>query len=282
MAKGMLPTTVKCPAKVSVLIATLRKEFPREMAKAEEKVRAERGAIGGAARFAIVGEMCCVLSIDMRTGDEKAAASRWTCSRSAMPSSRWAAYQQAVARSTYEASSAFLESYEWRRVRMQAIKKYGSRCQCCGATPADGAVMNVDHIKPRRLFPQLALDIDNLQILCNPCNHGKGNWDMTDWRKPAATDWVVREPEETWAAEEFEACKADWEAAGLDALVKEVLWDTKNGVCMVMTWNIAQPTAAHWAKVREVFRNHISQFEVDGIIYHRDDFTRDYAVEGEQ
>lgn len=76
----------------------------------------------------------------------------------------------------------FLASYEWRRVRMVALKKYGPRCQCCGSTPADGAVMNVDHIKPRKLFPHLALDVNNLQVLCHECNHGKGNWDMTDWR----------------------------------------------------------------------------------------------------
>ena len=81
------------------------------------------------------------------------------------------------------ASDEFLSTYEWRRVRMMALKKYGPRCQCCGATPADGAVMNVDHIKPRKLFPSLALDINNLQILCHNCNHGKGNWDQTDWRQ---------------------------------------------------------------------------------------------------
>lgn len=85
-------------------------------------------------------------------------------------------------RKTGVASDAFLSTYEWRRVRMMALKKYGPRCQCCGATPADGAVMNVDHIKPRKLFPNLALDINNLQILCHNCNHGKGNWDQTDWR----------------------------------------------------------------------------------------------------
>jgi 5-methylcytosine-specific restriction endonuclease McrA len=42
--------------------------------------------------------------------------------------------------------------------------------------------MNVDHIKPRKQFPWLALDIDNCQILCQACNHGKGNWSQTDWR----------------------------------------------------------------------------------------------------
>lgn len=80
------------------------------------------------------------------------------------------------------ASDAFLSTFEWRKVRMEALKKYGPRCQCCGATPATGAVMNVDHIKPRKKWPSLALDVNNLQILCHECNHGKGNWDDTDWR----------------------------------------------------------------------------------------------------
>lgn len=78
-------------------------------------------------------------------------------------------------------SDAFLLTYEWRVVRMQALTKYGAQCQCCGVSPPR-AVMNVDHVKPRKLFPQLALDVDNLQILCDACNHGKSNWDQTDWR----------------------------------------------------------------------------------------------------
>ena len=80
------------------------------------------------------------------------------------------------------ASKDFLQTYEWRVLRMKALKKYGARCMCCGATPATGAVMNVDHIKPRKHFPELALELSNLQILCHECNHGKGNWDATDWR----------------------------------------------------------------------------------------------------
>ena len=89
-------------------------------------------------------------------------------------------------------SDAFLQTYEWRRVRMEALKKYGPVCQCCGASPATGAVINVDHIKPRKLFPHLALDVNNLQILCNPCNHGKGNWDMTDWRPSEEPPELIR------------------------------------------------------------------------------------------
>ena len=77
----------------------------------------------------------------------------------------------------------FLASYEWRRVRMQVLKRDGAKCACCGATPADDKVMNVDHIKPRKHHPELALDLNNLQVLCDVCNHGKGNWDQTDWRE---------------------------------------------------------------------------------------------------
>jgi HNH endonuclease len=83
----------------------------------------------------------------------------------------------------YLASKEFLQSFEWRKLRMEALKKYGGTCQCCGASPATGAVLNVDHIKPRKTYPELALDLCNLQVLCHECNHGKGNWDHTDWRK---------------------------------------------------------------------------------------------------
>ena len=77
---------------------------------------------------------------------------------------------------------AFLKSFKWRELRMKVLKKYGRRCQCCGATPATGGIMNVDHIKPRKKYPELAMIESNLQVLCHECNHGKGNWDQTDWR----------------------------------------------------------------------------------------------------
>jgi hypothetical protein len=84
-----------------------------------------------------------------------------------------------------EATDDFLQTYEWRKLRMVVIRKRGAKCECCGATPADGVtVINVDHIKPRRKHPELALEESNLQVLCHVCNHGKGNWDQTDWRHP--------------------------------------------------------------------------------------------------
>lgn len=82
----------------------------------------------------------------------------------------------------HPASEFFLYSRQWRKLRMEVLIKYGARCQCCGASAKTGAVINVDHIKSRYKYPDLALEFTNLQVLCDACNHGKGSWDETDWR----------------------------------------------------------------------------------------------------
>lgn len=75
----------------------------------------------------------------------------------------------------------FLVSDEWKALRKQAIEKYGLVCLCCGRENSRAYPINVDHVKPRKFFPELALDIENLQVLCGPCNKRKGNKD-TDYR----------------------------------------------------------------------------------------------------
>ena len=79
-------------------------------------------------------------------------------------------------------AKAFYRSYEWRKLRLEIIKRDGPYCLCCGQGVEHGVVLNVDHIKPLKSNWELRLDPDNLQVLCNQCNHGKGNWDETDWR----------------------------------------------------------------------------------------------------
>ena len=74
----------------------------------------------------------------------------------------------------------FYNSREWKAVRYKAIKIHGKVCACCETKVGP---FHVDHIKPRSKYPELALDIDNLQVLCADCNTGKGRWDETDWRK---------------------------------------------------------------------------------------------------
>ena len=75
---------------------------------------------------------------------------------------------------------AFYQTREWRQVRYKVLTKYGKKCQCCGETEG---YIHVDHIKPRSLFPELELDQNNLQVLCEACNIGKSNQDITDWRQ---------------------------------------------------------------------------------------------------
>jgi len=82
----------------------------------------------------------------------------------------------------YRQSPKFLQSPEWKALRLEAINRYGSSCLRCGRKDSEGHPINIDHVKPRKFYPQLALDIENLQPLCNPCNKSKGNYKATDYR----------------------------------------------------------------------------------------------------
>lgn len=77
------------------------------------------------------------------------------------------------------AGPSFYDSREWRTLRYKALKLHGAKCQLCG----DTGKLHVDHIKPRFKFPELELRLDNLQVLCEDCNLGKGAWDQSDWRR---------------------------------------------------------------------------------------------------
>lgn len=77
---------------------------------------------------------------------------------------------------------AFYDSDEWRELRYRALKLHGGSCQCCGNRASPGKPLHVDHIKPRSKFPELELQLSNLQVLCKDCNLGKMAWDETDWR----------------------------------------------------------------------------------------------------
>tara|TARA_R110000764_G_C10925956_1_gene374432 strand:+ start:427 stop:927 length:501 start_codon:yes stop_codon:yes gene_type:complete len=82
------------------------------------------------------------------------------------------------------AANVFYASWDWKKLRYEALKINGNRCQCCGWRPGDtehGRLV-VDHIKPRSKYPSLELEITNLQCLCNDCNMGKSNIYEDDFR----------------------------------------------------------------------------------------------------
>jgi len=72
----------------------------------------------------------------------------------------------------------FYRSWEWKNVRFHILREYGAVCMLCNSTEE----IVVDHIYPRSKFPELELDYDNMQVLCNDCNMGKSNTDYTDFR----------------------------------------------------------------------------------------------------
>lgn len=67
-------------------------------------------------------------------------------------------------------------------LRYRVLERDASTCTACGATPADGATLHIDHIKPFSLGGLSILS--NLQTLCSDCNLGKGNRSSTDHRSP--------------------------------------------------------------------------------------------------
>jgi len=80
-------------------------------------------------------------------------------------------------------SDSFYQSVEWKRLRYQVLLAANGSCECCGVTSKSGAILHVDHIKPRSLYPNLALEFSNMQVLCEMCNMGKSNLNDKDWRQ---------------------------------------------------------------------------------------------------
>jgi len=81
------------------------------------------------------------------------------------------------------ATTDFYSSAQWRRVRESVLSLYGATCMNCGKTPEEtGKSAHVDHIRPRSRFPELELDITNLQVLCEDCNCAMKGTHVVDYR----------------------------------------------------------------------------------------------------
>ena len=85
-----------------------------------------------------------------------------------------------------------LQDPNWKALKSRVFATYGYRCMKCGTLPRDKRNSNVDHIKPRKYFPELALEFDNMQVLCGRCNKDKANGTAVDYRPKsgdAADEW---------------------------------------------------------------------------------------------
>lgn len=59
----------------------------------------------------------------------------------------------------------------WKYWKTQALVRDEYICQICGFSERD--IMEVDHIKQKSKYPELALSLDNLVTLCPNCHRRK-------------------------------------------------------------------------------------------------------------
>ena len=80
----------------------------------------------------------------------------------------------------------FYKSKHWYRVRQKCLTRAGNRCEQCGYV---GKGLSVHHIKPRKEYPMLALEMWNLICVCRSCHnslHDRMNDTVID--KPKTSD----------------------------------------------------------------------------------------------
>ena len=76
----------------------------------------------------------------------------------------------------------FYKCKEWKKIRQQAIERDNHECQHCrknGKVTTRSTItrhgkpmkMDVNHIKPVKEYPHLALTLDNLEYLCVDCHN---------------------------------------------------------------------------------------------------------------
>ncbi|MFQ6371607.1 HNH endonuclease [Shewanella sp. YIC-542] len=98
------------------------------------------------------------------------------CASYFSPQAGHQSFQQAEQLSAFAPTPVdnFYLSRAWLNVRHQILSTREHRCNLCQRTVAEhGIALEVDHILPRSRYPLLALEPNNLQILCYECNRGK-------------------------------------------------------------------------------------------------------------
>lgn len=79
-------------------------------------------------------------------------------------------------------AKAFYHSDEWQFLRYKALQEAKGKCCLCGRSVKDGIKLNVDHVVPLSVSWGLRNRLENLQVLCDDCNLGKSNKDITSWK----------------------------------------------------------------------------------------------------
>jgi 5-methylcytosine-specific restriction protein A len=91
----------------------------------------------------------------------------------------------------------FYLSPEWRKVRRRVLRRDPMCIECHEALSC-----RVDHIKPKRMFPELALDEDNLRGMCEPCHNKRSAQQYNHHASPVGEDGQPTDPSHPWNAGE--------------------------------------------------------------------------------
>lgn len=82
-----------------------------------------------------------------------------------------AGYHRSTAEQSGDAESiAFYHSSAWRRIRKKALQRDNYICQLRLSAKCTTIATEVHHKKPRKDYPDLALDLDNLVSCCWFCH----------------------------------------------------------------------------------------------------------------
>ncbi len=77
--------------------------------------------------------------------------------------------------SSKKARRIFYTSSDWRMMRAYILERDNYECQWCKrdgkVTSQLDSVLEVDHIKELKDYPELALDESNLRTLCKDCHN---------------------------------------------------------------------------------------------------------------
>lgn len=71
----------------------------------------------------------------------------------------------------FRSNNSFTCVEKRQRLKIELMRERGNRCELCG-TSFTTAKMEVHHIKPQSLYPELREAKDNLMLLCHECHSG--------------------------------------------------------------------------------------------------------------
>jgi uncharacterized protein (TIGR02646 family) len=89
-----------------------------------------------------------------------------------------AARLRAVLRQGERPEQALLNSYRDPELKAHLLAEVHGKCAYCESKITHVYFGDVEHIKPKSLFPEATLDLDNLTLVCAICNNTKRDfWD---------------------------------------------------------------------------------------------------------